>query len=127
MMGWMTVATEIGRMAQRLSDSNVPVEIERDGERIPLDIAGVRIEERRDSKDVFVIVVEVKGENAETRRNCDVGTAEEQYERYRKQCKAQDCCDCPVHARWDFRQTGSESCQLVWAQMPYTAEGEAKG
>lgn len=61
------MATEIGRMAQRLSDSNVPVEIERDGDRIPLDIAGVRIEERRDSKDVYVIVVEVKGEGSDPR------------------------------------------------------------
>lgn len=58
-------------------------------------------------------------------RNCDVGTAEQQYERYRRRCKAQDCCDCPVREKWDFRQTGRESCQLVWAQMPYK-EGENK-
>ena len=123
MMGWMTVATEIGRMAQRLSDSNVPVEIERYGERIPLDIAGVRIEERRDSKDVFVIVVEVKCENAETRRNCDVGTAEEQAERFKKFCFDHQapwhgCTNCPVLM--------SEKCALTWAQMPYTEEVEAK-
>ena len=52
-------------------------------------------------------------------RNCDVGTAEEQYERYKSRCMSQDCCDCPVREQWDFGQTGSESCQLVWAQMPY--------
>lgn len=60
-------------------------------------------------------------------RQCDVGTAEEQYERYRHRCNAQDCCYCPVRKRWDFSRTGSESCQLVWAQMPYEEEGGADG
>lgn len=60
-------------------------------------------------------------------RQCDIGTAEEQYERYRHRCNAQDCCYCPVRKRWDFSRTGSESCQLVWAQMPYgVEEGGAK-
>ena len=56
------------------------------------------------------------------RRNCDVGTAEEQTVRYDKFCKTnktvEKCCtDCPA--------LGTADCELVWAQMPY-AEGGAK-
>ena len=51
-------------------------------------------------------------------RNCDVGTAEEQSERFDKFCHAnintQRCCgDCPA-----FRTT-RDDCELVWAQMSY--------
>jgi hypothetical protein len=59
-------------------------------------------------------------------RNCDVGTAEEQTERFDKFCHAnintQRCCgDCPA-----FRTT-RDDCELVWAQLPYEAkEGGAK-
>ena len=58
------------------------------------------------------------------RRNCDVGTAEEQYERHKKLC-SRACLSCPVHKEFDFRKALSWSCQLVWAQMPYE-EGGAK-
>lgn len=53
-------------------------------------------------------------------RNCDVGTAEEQSERYDKFCDIHDCrSDCPL-----FK---ADSCELAWAQMPYEAEeGGAK-
>ena len=75
----------------------------------------------------------VQGKLAEARaalsappRNCDVGTAEEQSERFDKFCHAnintQRCCgDCPA-----FRTT-RDDCELVWAQLPYEAkEGGAK-
>ena len=45
-------------------------------------------------------------------RNCDVGTAEEQYERFLKFCESLNCERyCPL-----FK---AESCELAWAQMPY--------
>lgn len=59
------------------------------------------------------------------RRNCDVGTAEEQKERLKAFCMRHGCdklgnprCEeCKL--LWDGR------CELVWAQMPYE-EGGAK-
>ena len=50
-------------------------------------------------------------------RNCDVGTAEEQYRRFLKFCHGEICEKCPVH--------DARSCTLAWAQMPY-GEGGAK-
>ena len=45
-------------------------------------------------------------------RNCDVGTAEEQNNRFLKFCESLDCERyCPL-----FK---AESCELAWAQMPY--------
>lgn len=68
-----------------------------------------------------IIASKARAALAAPARNCDVGTAEEQYERYSQRCRAQECCDCPVRQRWDFSRTGRESCQLVWSQMPYEA------
>jgi hypothetical protein len=53
-------------------------------------------------------------------RNCDVGTAEEQMERFRKFCKMDyisgDCPDdCPLY-RKDY---STIHCPFAWAQMPY--------
>ena len=56
-------------------------------------------------------------------RNCDVGTAEEQYARVRAFCKRHKvgfrCVDCPVNG------VLPKNCALIWAQMPYE-EGGAK-
>ncbi len=52
-------------------------------------------------------------------RNCDVGTAEEQAQRFERFCaehRGHICRSCP------FRQ--STECELAWAQMPYTEGGE---
>lgn len=54
-------------------------------------------------------------------RNCDVGTAEEQHERFMKFCvhvHKSVCGDCPLIG-------GRSLCQLQWAQMPYQQEGGA--
>lgn len=61
-------------------------------------------------------------------RNCDVGTVDEQEERFCDFCNrhtnedAQHCNDCPInniHTEAD--------CVLVWSQMPYEeTKGEAK-
>lgn len=45
-------------------------------------------------------------------RNCDVGTSEEQNERFLEFCTSMDCKrSCPL-----FK---ADSCELAWAQMPY--------
>ena len=49
-------------------------------------------------------------------RNCDVGTAEEQYKRFLKFCHGANCSKCPVH--------DAINCKFAWAQMSYE---EAKG
>jgi hypothetical protein len=55
-------------------------------------------------------------------RNCDVGTVDEQEERFHAFCNrhtnedAQHCNDCPINNM----QTEAD-CALVWAQMPYGA------
>ena len=57
-------------------------------------------------------------------RNCDVGTADEQAQRYDKFCEVMDCVKCPVHALWhhyfEICKNRKVSCGLIWAQMPYT-------
>ena len=54
-------------------------------------------------------------------RNCDVGTAEEQYTRVRAFCKRHKvglrCVDCPVNG------VLPKNCALIWAQMPYEEGG----
>lgn len=55
-------------------------------------------------------------------RNCDVGTAAEQSERYKKFCYAyrsreKRCGDCPL--------CDTPCCDFAWLQMPYE-EGGAK-
>ena len=75
-------------------------------------------------------------------RNCDVGTAKEQTERFEAFCQSNmqfykdmfghddegrldgwDCRkDCPVGRMIDAGEAVSDHCQLAWAQMPYEAE-----
>ena len=53
-------------------------------------------------------------------RNCDVGTAEEQSERFIEFCAGKDCGrTCPLSDDYYSR------CEFAWEQMPYE-EGEAK-
>lgn len=56
-----------------------------------------------------------------TPRNCDVGTAEEQYARVRSFCKRHKvglrCVDCPVNGVFP------KNCALIWAQMPHEEGG----
>jgi len=58
------------------------------------------------------------------RLNCEVGTVQEQSERFRDYCEAHkdkyaECLYCPL-----VGETGGH-CELAWAQMPYE-ESEAK-
>ena len=61
-------------------------------------------------------------------RNCDMGTAEEQSERFRNFCKIESaasgghCTGCRAICY------GRDKCEFSWAQMPYKAEkGETDG
>lgn len=63
---------------------------------------------------------------AETPRNCDVGTAEEQSERWMSFCNSHServssssfGCNCPCNRGRPFE------CELRWAQMPYEEGGD---
>lgn len=46
-------------------------------------------------------------------RNCDVGTVEEQSERYHALCDSNKCTSCPC------KFTVRTYCALIWAHMPY--------
>ncbi len=66
-------------------------------------------------------------------RQCDVGTAEEQEERWHKNCgdEIPDCKNCKVYGQ--AKESGLVgdrgflrcSCRFIWAQMPYAEEGGA--
>ncbi len=69
------------------------------------------------------------------RRNCDVGTAEEQTARYRKFCSSHKylgsdfshMCRGFGKGRCPFFNSRTKSqCEFAWAQMPYEAEGGTK-
>lgn len=71
------------------------------------------------------LLAEVKSALAEPRRNCDVGTAEEQAQRFLKFCKRnqspiQGMCSssCPCKHQPDMCH-----CYAAWAQMPYEEGG----
>lgn len=65
---------------------------------------------------------------AEPIRNCDVGTPEEQSDRFADFCDSHSgCSQCPVKSLWSFANGHKPSCGVLWAQMPYTAqEGGAR-
>ena len=82
----------------------------------------------RDS--LFAITTKARAALSAPRRQCDVGTAEQQAERMRRKfCAKQkrdgiiDCSLCPI------RHAYRRDCTLAWAQMPYEAErkGECDG
>ena len=51
---------------------------------------------------------------AEPIRNCDVGTVEQQCERFRKFCFQRLCENCPMYSKESYSE-----CGLMWSQMPY--------
>ena len=57
-------------------------------------------------------------------RNCDVGTAEEQAERFHSFCESNKQCG-DVYSCECCQLNSIEDCELAWAQMPYE-EGGAK-
>ena len=51
-------------------------------------------------------------------RNCDVGTAEEQAERFHSLCESNKQCG-DVYSCECCQLNSIEDCELAWAQMPY--------
>lgn len=79
------------------------------------------------SSDILEAIRNARRALAEHPRNCDVGTAEEQFKRYLAFCHSQSrgCEHCPANKT---RLHGTSNCDLAWAQMPYEAqEGGADG
>jgi hypothetical protein len=71
---------------------------------------------------------------AEPLKNCEVGTAEEQYARFKKWCEGEfykrpmnpltgePCKSCPCYS---VSANGVDGCNyLRWAHMPYESEGK---
>jgi hypothetical protein len=55
-------------------------------------------------------------------RNCDVGTAEEQEDRFADFCRKHECTmNCPIKKKWSGHKP---SCGILWSQMPYEKGGE---
>ena len=58
-------------------------------------------------------------------RNCDVGTAEEQSDRFDKFCYSYNSCSkCPVKSLWNSSNRQKQlreiiRCEIIWSQMPY--------
>ena len=67
-------------------------------------------------KYVFADIQEAKAALAEPLKNCEVGTAEEQYGRFRECCKKQRI---PCLLSYDYR---CDECYSKWSQMPYESE-----
>ena len=71
------------------------------------------------------VITEAKAALAEPLRNCDVGTAEEQTERFKDLCRKYrrgpgpraNCKGCPIQ-----HESPHVGCTFAWAQMPYESE-----
>ena len=62
---------------------------------------------------------------AAPQRQCDVGTAEEQMERFREFCRQEKCGR--YRCGWDCKATCIERCAIDWAQTPYEYEAQEGG
>lgn len=61
----------------------------------------------------------------EAPRNCDVGTLDEQIDRFIVFCESHGTCsECELA---DGRRARHPSCDLAWGQLPYTAVTETGG
>lgn len=74
-----------------------------------------------DDGNVLAILDACRDALATPPRNCDVGTAEEQFKRFLAFCHSESrgCKHCPANRT---RLRGTSNCDLAWAQMPYEAE-----
>lgn len=66
------------------------------------------------------ICAEIDAILAEPIKNCEVGTAEEQEDRFRRYCNSRGtfCGDCPLY------NNRRGECRFAWAQMPYEEGGD---
>lgn len=89
---------------------------------------------KRDYPVEELVEIERVAENALSAqpRNCDVGTAEEQKNRFREFCRLYKywgmCGQDGLHYRCPaFHGSYNPDCSLWWAQMPYVAEQKGEG
>ena len=73
------------------------------------------------SNQAYAIKRKIKAALAEPMRNYEVGTAEEQWVRFKKHCKENSQADDPDYcsSRCDVDGGCVSQCALKWAQMPY--------
>lgn len=71
------------------------------------------------------VLEEAQAALALPRRQCDVGTAEEQMERFREFCRQEKCGR--YRCGWDCKATCIERCAIDWAQTPYEYEAQEGG
>ena len=80
----------------------------------------------------------IKAALASPPRNCDVGTASEQIDRFHEFCQSNlvyldefhgyDCRkECPAGIESDKHDEFCDECKLLWAQMPYEEGGVTNG
>lgn len=77
------------------------------------------------------ILAEIEAALSAPPRNCDVGSAEEQFRRYISFCRSRSremmgdgCQWCPANRTKVY---GTSNCDLAWAQMPYEAPAAQEG
>ena len=70
-----------------------------------------------DNPNVVAILDQCRDALAEPERNCDVGTAEEQAERFAEYCDSEACKRNRCKSR--AKALCIERCAIAWAQMPY--------
>lgn len=89
-------------------------------------LMNIDFDEDSDLDDMAAPVVQKINEAlAEPLRNCDVGTAEEQTERFKDLCRKYrrgpgpraNCKGCPIQ-----HESPHVGCTFAWAQMPYESE-----
>ena len=70
------------------------------------------------AKYMNLIISDVQSALSAPPRNCDVGSAEEQDRRRIAYCRDHSCKICPLRDS----EHGGVSCDITWAQKPYTSE-----
>ena len=55
------------------------------------------------------------------KRNCDVGTAEEQAKRFKNYCKSKACKRNVCHS-CGYEELFHHECFPIWSQLPYESE-----
>jgi hypothetical protein len=69
------------------------------------------------TKETMDVVNAITEAISEPLRNCDVGTVEEQEERFDVFCSRGKCDNCPLEKEGVW-----SNCVIRWSQMPYESE-----
>lgn len=91
------------KMLQKIADSITVVTLPNGSKRVSCNF---RLDDIKQTLDAVL---------SEPLRNCDVGDAKDQSNRWSDFCKGRLCKECPARQR----ANGGAVCYLTWAQMPY--------